>query len=117
MYFHQLLSLLLQEIYKKNENKNKTLNFSHNFSHFLCPNPLQWTTQWNQGHSLSGVESICDEFLKNFILWKHEASAETISQIEIINHSFEQIEQLNTSQNSWISKFILYHLQSLRCFS
>ena len=63
------------------------------------------------------VESICDEFLKNVILWKHEASAETISQIDIISHSFEQIEQLNTSQNSWISKFILYHLQSLRCFS
>ena len=32
--------------------KNKTLNVSRNISHFWCPNPSQWTIQWNLGHCM-----------------------------------------------------------------
>ena len=60
------------------------------------------------------------EFLKNFILWQHEASAEKMCQIVTISHNFALFEKLNISivryitkdSNSWISKFILHYLQS-----
>ena len=51
------------------------------------------------------------EFLKNFILWLHEASAEKMCQIVIISHNSAQFEKLNicivcyitNNPNSWIS--------------
>ena len=60
------------------------------------------------------------EFLKNFILWQHEGSAEKMCQIVIISHNSAQFEKLNiyivcyitNDQNPWISKFMLHHLQS-----
>ena len=35
------------------------------------------------------------EFLKNFILWQHEVSAEKMCQIVIISHNPAQFEKLN----------------------
>ena len=60
------------------------------------------------------------KFLKNSILWQHEDSVEKMCQIVIISHSSAQHDKLNicivcyiiNHQSSWISKFILYQLNS-----
>ena len=70
------------------------------------------------GGSVGSISDI--EFLKNFILWQHKASAEKICQIVIISHNSVQFKALNICivcyitnyQSSRISKLILYHLQS-----
>ena len=65
------------------------------------------------------------EFLKSLILWQHVASVEKMCQIVIISHNSTLFEKLNicivcyitNHKNFWISKFILHHLPSERCFS
>ena len=65
-------------------------------------------------------EAFLIEFLKNSILLQHEDSAEKMFYIVISSHNSARHEKLNicivcyitNHQNSRISKFILYHLQS-----
>ena len=91
--------------------KNKTLNLSHNISHFLCP--ILHKEPFNE---IRGTVGNISEFMKNLILWQHEASAEKMCHIAqcTICHNSAQFEKLNICivcyvtkhQNSWISKFI-----------
>ena len=71
-------------------------------------------------NQIRGTVGSISEFLKNLILWQHEALAEKMCQIVIISHNSARFEKLNICivcyityhQNSWISKFIFHHLQS-----
>ena len=86
---------------------------------FLMSKFFTVNIQWNLG-PCRDLGAFLIEFLKNFISWQHEASAEKMCQIVIISQNSEQFEKLNicivcyitNHQKSLISKFILYHLQS-----
>ena len=96
----------------------KKKNFKCEMQYFtLYRNPSQWTIQWNYGHCrkhfwLSFWKiSFCDNM---------RIQQKKCVQLCFTSHSSAQNEKLNicivcyitNHQNSWISKFILYHLQS-----